>query len=197
MGAIGDITGKLLALRDGQRDAMEELLPMVYEALRGMARRQLGGAAGAKTISPTVLVHEAYLRLVDQTRAEWNDRRHFFAVAARAMRQIAVDYARAQGAKKRGGEARRIELDDPALAVRERFAEILDLDDALTRLAEMDERLARVVELRYFAGLTVEETAEVMGVAPRTVKRDWAIARGVLHRLLRPEDDPPPSGSAG
>jgi RNA polymerase sigma factor (TIGR02999 family) len=185
-----DITELLVALREGRRDAQDQLLPLVYDELRSLAARRLGRAGADRTLGPTALLHETYLRLFDQTRVELNDRRHFFAVAAIAMRQILVDHARRRLALKRGGDQVRVPLDDRDHATDERLEEILSLDEALVRLKEMDERLARVVELRYFAGLTVDETADVLGVTGRTIKRDWRKARAVLYDMLHGPEDP-------
>jgi RNA polymerase sigma factor (TIGR02999 family) len=178
----GDVTRLLIELREGRREAADALLPLVYEPLRELARRRVAGPG--QTLSATALVHEAYLKLFDQTRLQLNDRRHFFAVAALAMRQIVVDHARRHGALKRGGGFRRLDLEAADLPVEDRASEILSLDQALRRLNEVDGRLARVVELRFFGGLSVEETAEVLEVDPRTVKRDWRKARALLYRSL-------------
>ncbi|MGH2406027.1 MAG: sigma-70 family RNA polymerase sigma factor [bacterium] len=180
-----DITGLLLAWRAGDRTAVDRLFPLVYDELRRIAHRQLGRERADHTLGTTALVHEAYLKLVDQTRAKWADRAHFFAVAARAMRRILVDYARRHRALKRGGERARISLEDAALVAEERADTLLALDEALTRLAELDERLSRVVECRFFGGLTEEETAEALGITTRTVRRDWLKAKGWLSRALR------------
>jgi len=192
-----EITGALLALRGGapddRQDALERLVPLVYGELRKIAHRQLGAERAGHTLSTTALVHEAYLRLVDQTRAEWSDRAQFFAVAARAMRRILVDYARRHRALRRGGAAPHVPLDAlegadaGALSVAERADELVALDEALERLAALDERLSRVVECRFFAGLSEAETAEVLGVTARTVARDWVKAKGWLYQELRPD----------
>jgi RNA polymerase sigma factor (TIGR02999 family) len=184
MATENDVTRRLSELREGSSEAFDQLFPLVYEPLRRIARAQLSGAGSGRTLSPTVLVHEAYLRLVDQTRADWRDRQHFYAVAARAMRQITVDHARARLAKKRGGGEVPLALDEGRLGIAARAEALLDLDEALEELAATAPRLARVVEMRYFAGLGVEETAELCGVTPRTVKRDWSAARALLHRRL-------------
>ena len=178
-----DITRLLISLREGRRDAWSDLFPMVYEELRAIARSRMP-ASGERTLGTTALVHEAYLKLFDHTRLTVNDRKHFFALAARAMRQILIDHARRRGTAKRGGDLRRIDLDDATIAVDDRAGELLALDQALKRLAALDERMGQVVELRFFGGLSVEETAEVLGVDPRTVKRDWRKARAVLHQEL-------------
>ena len=186
-----EITEALAVLRRGAPEAMDQLLPLVYADLRRIAHRQLAAEATGHTLCTTALVHEAYLRLADQTRAQWVDRAQFFAVAARTMRRVLVDYARRHWAKRRGGGAHRrpVTLDGAddagALAVAERADELLALDEALERLAAVDERLARVVECRFFAGLTEAEAAEALGVSQRTVARDWLMAKGWLYRELR------------
>jgi len=194
-----DVTDALLALRpvpegqpDGASDALGRLVPLVYGELRRIAHRQLRAERAGHTLSTTGLVHEAYLKLADQSRVEWQDRAHFFAVAARAMRRILVDYARRHRALRRGGERVRLSLgalDEAgagAIDVAARADELVALDGALRRLAALDERLARVVECRYFAGLTDAETALALGVTARTVGRDWVKARGWLYQALRP-----------
>lgn len=180
----GDITERLLAIRAGDREALNLLMPLVYERLRAMAHARLGGRRPGASLDTTALVHEAYLRLVDQSRAEWKDRQHFFAVAATAMRQIVVDRARRRTAGKRGAGARPESLDDDAAAVDTRLEEILAIDQALTTLGGLSGRLVTMVELRFFAGLSIEETAEVMGLDARTVNRDWRVARALLFRAL-------------
>src|SRR6266487_2384287 len=180
-----DITGLLLAWRAGERDALDRLFPLVYDALRGIAHRQLRGEHPDRTLGTTALVHEAYLKLVDQTRVQWADRAHFFGVAAGAMRRILVDQARRRGALKRGAAPRRVSLADVPVAIEERADTLIALDEALAELAGVDERLSRVVECRFFGGLTEEETAEALGVTARTVRRDWTKAKGWLHRVLR------------
>jgi RNA polymerase sigma factor (TIGR02999 family) len=181
----------LAAVRDGDRGATDRLFAAVYEDLRHIAHRQLAPRRGAKTLNTTALVHEAYLKLVDRSRISPQDRMHFFATAARAMRQIAVDYARTSMAGKRGGGRRRIgsdqlenALEQEGLHVEDAASEILDIDQALNRLKELDERLGQVVEMRFFGGLSVEQVAEVLDVSPRTVKRDWRTARAVLFHEL-------------
>ena len=190
-----EVTDALVALRTappgGASDALDRLVPLVYRELRRMAHRQLAAERAGHTLSTTALVHEAYPKLADQARVGWQDRGHFFAVAARAMRRILVDHARRHRALRRGGERARVSLsalgeaDAGAIAAAARADEIVALDDALARLALLDERLARVVECRFFAGLTDAETAAVLGVTPRTVGRDWVKARGWLYRELR------------
>jgi len=183
-----DITLLLLSLRDGNREALEELVPLVYQELRRMARRRLGSRSPAETLGTTALVHEAYVKLFDQTRLGWEDRRHFFAVASRVMRQIVVDHARRRNAVKRGGGQRPMDLDAAGISLDGQAEHILALDEALEALGRLDARLAEVVELRFFGGLSVEESAEVLSVHPRTVKRDWRRARAHLYRSLSGTD---------
>lgn len=178
------ITQLIEAFRGGDRQAFDRLVELVYDDLRTLARRQLRKAGGHQTLATTGLVHEAYLRLAAQTRAEWQDRGHFFAVAATAMRQIAISYARRHQAAKRGGGQVEVTFDENVLAVEGQAAELLALDEALERLAALDERLVRVVECRYFAGLDEDETAAALGVSRRTVQRDWARARAWLQEAL-------------
>lgn len=164
---------------------IDQLLPLVYEELRGMARRQLQAEREDHTLSPTALVHEAYLKLVDQTWASAESRAYFFGAAARAMRQVLVDHARHIMRRKRGGGQQRVELEDHHVAVDEIASDLLDVDDALGALAEIEPRAARVVECRFFGGLSVEETADVLRLSVRTVKRDWILAKAWLYRRLR------------
>ena len=178
-----DVTG-LLQAAGGQHGALERLVPLVYDDLRRLARAQARRSGGAPSLGTTGIVHEAYLRLVDQTRASWRDRGHFFAVCAMAMRQILVDRARARRRLKRGGGAERVPLDqapDPAAAHGEH---LLQLDLALDRLGRIDGRLARVVECRYFAGYTDQETADALGLSLRTAQREWLKARAWLREEL-------------
>ena len=186
------ITDALAALRAGDTGAMEQLVSLVYEDLARIAHRQLGLEATGHTLSTTALVHEAYLRLVDQTRAQWADRAQFFGIAAHAMRRVLVDHARRHRAARRGGAHRQdisleaLEAGDAAsLAAGERADILVAMDEALERLAALDPRQARVVECRFFGGLTEAETAEVLGVTTRTVTRDWVKARGWLYETLR------------
>ena len=168
----------------GEQRPMDQLLPLVYDELRRMAHRQLGRERAGHTLSTTALVHEAYLRLVDQTRARWVDRAHFFAVAAGVMRRILVDYARRYRAAKRGGDAQHVDLDLAGVSLDERSERLIDLDEALGRLAELNPRLSQVVEYRFFGGMTEEETAEALGVTDRTVRRDWIKAKAWLSREM-------------
>lgn len=163
---------------------MGELTPLVYEELRRLAHHHMGGQRPDHTLQTTALVNEAYLRLAGQTNPNWQSRVHFFAVAARAMRQILVNYAKSYRAQKRGGGALKIELDEAALVSPEESREIVDLHEALERLAALDPRKARVVELKYFGGLNHDEIAEVMKVSAITVRRDWVFAKAWLHSEL-------------
>jgi RNA polymerase sigma factor (TIGR02999 family) len=181
------ITGLLVAMSEGDRSALNRLFPVVYAELRALAHRQLGRMCPGNTLQTTALVHEAYLKLLGTARPEWRDRRHFFAVASRAMRQISVDYARTQAAQKRGGNVPALTLDEAQLPVVDRAHELVLLDGALTALESESQRLARVVELRFFGGLSVAETAAVMDLSERTVKREWQKARAYLFDALRRE----------
>lgn len=183
----GEITRLLAAARQGDASAMDRLMVLVYDELRAIAHRQLRRRRPGQTLDTTALVHEAYLKLVDPGGAAWQERHHFFAVAAVAIRHILVDAARRRAARKRGGEAVRVTFDS-LLPVRQDLSadavDLLALDDALTSLAALNERLSRLVELRFFAGLTEEETAEVLGTSERTVRRDWRKARAFLFHAL-------------
>jgi RNA polymerase sigma factor (TIGR02999 family) len=183
----GEITRLLVSISAGDRHALNRLFPVVYAELRALAHRQLARFRPGDTLQTTALVHEAYLKLVGTARPGWNDRRHFFAVASRAMRQISVDYARTQSAQKRGGDAPALTLDEQHLPIVDRAHELVRLDQALTELESLSERPARVVELRFFGGLSVEETAAVMELSERTVKREWQKARAFLFDALRRE----------
>jgi len=171
-------------LRGGRREALDELTALLYHELREIAHRHRSGQAGDPTLATTALVHEAYLKLVDQSRAQWNDRAHFLALAAVAMRHILTDRARARLAAKRGGAREVVTFDDEVIANEERPGALLQIHEALDRLAGVDERLARIVEYRFFGGLTHEEIAASLGVTVRTVERDWAKARVLLRDLL-------------
>jgi RNA polymerase sigma factor (TIGR02999 family) len=179
-----EVSQLLRAWCNGDQDALDKLMPLIYEELRRMAKRCMDRQNPGHTLQTTALIHEAYLRLVDQKEVRWQNRAHFFAVAARAMRHILVDYTRARHAAKRGGEAVVVLLDEAAVASDERAAEFVALDDALESLAAVDQRKCQVVELRYFGGLSVEETAEVLKVSRETVMRDWRLARTWLLREL-------------
>ena len=179
------LTQLLLEARDGGAAALDRVFPFVYDKLRAIAHAHLGPDGEGRTVSTTALVHEAYLKLVDAERLEWQDRVHFFSLASRAMRQILIDYARRYASAKRGGDLHRVDLDDVQIAVADRADTLVSLDAALTRLAEMSPRLAQVVELRFFGGLSEDDTAKVLGVTDRTVRRDWIKARGWLHQEMR------------
>ena len=170
-------------LRSGGRQALDSLLPVVYAELRAIAHRQVASRVNG-TLVTTELVHEAYLKLVDQSRAEWTDRAHFFALASVAMRQVLIDRAKARATLKRGGARRQVTLEDDMAKIDSDAESVLAIDDALTRLAQIDPRLARVVECRFYAGLSEEEIAEALGVTVRTVERDWAKARMLLRDTL-------------
>ena len=181
---VQDITGLLLAWSRGEQRAFEQLLPMVYDELRRIARRYIEREPVGHALQATALVHEAYIRLIDASRVEWQSRAHFFAVSANLMRRILVDYARSHNYVKRGGQAPHIPLDGDALLSPERPADLIELDEALERLARVDARKSRIVELRFFGGLTVDETAEVMQLSSRTVHSDWGFAKAWLFREL-------------
>jgi RNA polymerase sigma factor (TIGR02999 family) len=168
----------------GDPAAPERLMPFVYDELRRLARAFLARERGAHTLQPTALVHEAYLRLVDQRSVSWQNRAHFYGIAASMMRRVLIDHARAHAAEKRGGAAIHLSLDDVHLSLEQRAVGLLDLDEALARLNEMDERKSKIVELRFFGGLSDEEIAEVLNVSTRTVLREWKKARLWLFREL-------------
>jgi len=181
----GNVTEMLKAWSDGNRGAAESFMPLVYEELRRQAHRYLYRERRNHTLQTTGLVHEAYLRLVDQRDVTWQNRAHFFAIAAQMMRRILIDYAIRRNRLKRGGTSEDVTLDDAlGLANKEKSIDLLSLDEALTRLEQLDEQQARIVELRYFSGLSVEETAEVLGKSASTVKRDWAMAKAWLKGQL-------------
>lgn len=179
--AAEDVTQLLERWRGGEREALEKLTPLVYHELRRIAKRQLSKERDDHTLQGTALVHEAFLRLIDQ-RAPWQNRAHFFAVAAEMSRRILVDYAKARNAKKRGGP--KISLDDAPEPFHAPDDDVISINDALSELEKFDTQQARIVELRYFAGLTIEETAEALGISTPTVKRDWVVARAFLQREL-------------
>ena len=179
-----DVTQLLLAWNDGEIGARDQLMRAVHVELRRIAGGQLVGEKQGHTLQATALVNEAYLRLVDQTRVHWRNRAHFFGIAAQLMRRILVDYARRRNAAKRGGGATVVEFEDSLTPRVKRSVDLAVLDDILTRLEAFDAEAVRLVELRYFGGLTIEETAEVLGVSTATVKREWATARAWMHREL-------------
>jgi RNA polymerase sigma factor (TIGR02999 family) len=174
------VTNLLQQLNKGNDQALAELAPVIYKELRQIASRLLKNESGKYTLQTTDLVHEAYLRLVDEAYFSWENRVQFFAIAARAMRQFLIAYAKKQKALKRGGAQINITLDESAVVVEQKSLQVLALDEALGRLEKFDERLGRIVELRYFAGLTIDETSKAMDISPATVKRDWTTAKAWL-----------------
>jgi len=179
-----NITELLRAWGEGDQSALERLTPLVYGELHRLARCQMSRENKGHTLQATALIHEVYLRLVDFQKVEWQDRAHFFAVCARLMRRILVDFARSRDSLKRGGDSKKLTLEEDLFASSDAPAHLLDLDDALLKLAKVDPRKSSVVELRFFGGLTVKETAEVLKVSPDTVMRDWSLARGwLLHEM--------------
>ena len=185
MTGASDVTQALVALSDGDTGAMERLLPLVYDQLRQLADRQLRGERAGHTLSPTALVHEAYLKMVQLDRVNWQGRAHFFGACAHAMRRILISYARMKNAEKRGAGSPHVPIDNVVVAARERPADLLALEDALSRLEELSDRQARIVECRFFCAMSVDETATALGISPATVKRDWTAARAWLNRELR------------
>jgi len=183
-----DVTQVLAQLRDGDQRAADKLLPMVYDEFRALARHYLAQERMNHTLQPTALVHEAYMKLVDQTRVDWQGKSHFFAVAAQAMRRILVDHARSRQRDKRGGGRARVVLDEAVALSPQKDEDVLALDEALTKLAAFDERKCRIVEMRYFGGCTVEETAEALGIAAITVMRETRVAEAWLRRAMLGED---------
>jgi RNA polymerase sigma factor (TIGR02999 family) len=179
-----DITELLLAMSDGDAAAFNELVPLVHVELRRLARRQMRRERDGHTLQTTALVNEAYMRLIDLSRASFHGRSHFFAMSARIMRRILVDHARSRGYSKRGGGARLTTIDDATAVAVSKPADLVALDEALATLAASDPRKANVVELRFFGGMTTDETAAVLGVSAETVKRDWRIAKAWLRREL-------------
>ncbi len=182
-----NVTGLLVQWCEGDQLASQQLFPLVYDELRRLARSHLRRERPDHTLQSTALVNEAYLRLIDQRRVQWESRAHFFGIASRMMRRILVDYARAKKACRRGGGARKVTLTDGVSPADSRSIEVLELNDALETLASLDPTGARVVELRYFGGMTIEETAEVLDTSPSTVKREWRAARTWLFRELNRE----------
>jgi RNA polymerase sigma factor (TIGR02999 family) len=181
------ITELLLAWGNGDESALERLMPMVYAELRRLAHHYMNRERGGHTLQTTALVNEAYLKLIDSSRVRWQNRAHFFAVSAQLMRRILVDFARSRHYQKRGGAARQVSLDEALVVSAARGDDLVALDDALTALAAIDKRKSEVVELRFFGGLSVEETAEVLKVSPDTVMRDWRLAKAWLLRELSNE----------
>ena len=182
-----DVTGWLRAWSNGDETALERLTPLVYGELRQRARGLMGRERAGHSLQPTALIHEAFLRLVGPSPVDWCDRTHFYALAARLMRQILVDHARSRGRQKRGGAALPIAFDETVIGPRE-APDLVRLDDALQALAETDERKSRVIELRFFGGFSVDEVADVLEVSPQTVLRDWRLAKAWLQREMKRGD---------
>ena len=182
------VTRLLLEWGDGNQQALDALVPLIYKELRNLAHNFLYRERPGHTLQTTALVHEAYLKLIDQNDARWQNRAHFFAIAAQAMRRILIDRARKHAAAKRGGPQEKLSLDEVADIALEPDINLLKLDEALNELAKIDPRQSRIVELRYFGGLTIEETAEVISVSSATVKREWMMARAWLHQELTDGD---------
>ena len=178
------VTELLVRWRSGDQKALDALVPLVYDELRRLAHYYLRQERTDHTLQSTALVHEAYLRLAGQDPPEWQSRAHFFGIAARIMRQILVEYARGRSAAKRGGNACRLTLDDAIVLPNQMDLDVVELDRALNGLAELDPQQSRIVELRFFGGLTIEDTSEVLGISPATVKRDWVTARAWLFRAM-------------
>jgi RNA polymerase sigma-70 factor, ECF subfamily len=187
MASSQELTALLLAWNGGDHVALEKLTPFVYEELHRLAKRYMAGERGNHTLQPTALVNEAFLRLIDWKNVHWQNRAHFVGAAANLMRRVLVDYARNRAYAKRGGAGVQITLDDALLASREKGVELLDLDRSLSRLEKIDARKARIVELRFFGGLTLEEAAEVLKVSPNTVSNDWNFAKTWLLRDMSHE----------
>ena len=182
------VTQLLINWRNGDKAALDQLMPLVYEELRRLARGFMGRERNNHTLQTSALINEAYLKLVDQDETNWQNRAHFFAVAAQIMRHILVDHARSYGYEKRGAGAQRVSLDDAKVFSEERAGELVALDEALTDLAAVDPRKSRLVELRFFGGLNIDETAEVMDLSPTTVQREWRAAKAWLQRFIKGEN---------
>ena len=180
----GDITALLGQWQSGNQSALDELTPLVYKELRRLAQSYLNRERPGHTLQGTALVHEAYLRLIDQRQVQWRDRNHFFALSAELIRRILVDHARSKMAEKRGGDQIKLSLEEGMDAPVSGDVDLIALDDALKLLARTDPQQSRIVELRYFAGLKIEETAEVLNISPATVKRDWVVAKAFLKREM-------------
>ncbi len=187
-----EITQLLIAWSNGQADALESLIPVVYEELRRLARRHMNREPSGPTFQTTELIHEVYLKLIDQQRVHWQNRAHFFAISVRLMRRILVDLARARKAERRGGAIQVVPLDEASMVPRGSAREIIAVDEALTALAKLDDRRSRIVELRFFGGLSVEETAEVLKISPATVMREWKRAQAWLYSEIAGKHPPAP-----
>ena len=182
-----EVTELLVAWSEGDRAALDQLTPLVYEELHRLARNHMSRERQGHTLQTSALVNEAYLRLIDQKNVRWQNRAQFFSIASRLMRRILVDHARSHRYAKRGGDIRRVSLDEAAVLAQESAAELVALDDALKSLAALDPRKCQVVELRFFGGMSVEESAEVLGVSVVTIMRDWSTAKAWLHRAMEKE----------
>ena len=182
-----DVTTLLMAWSSGSREALEELTPLVYNKLRQLAARELRRELPGHALQSTELVHEAYLKLVDQNRAQWKDREHFFAVAAQMIRRILVSHARAKNSAKRGGGKTMLTLEEPIAAAESESVDLVALDNALENLLEIDPQQGRIIELRFFAGLSIESTARLLGISSATVNREWRLAKAWLFRELSPK----------
>ena len=182
-----EVTQLLVAWANGNEAALEQLMPIVYEELHRLAHRYMRREHPGHTLQTTALVNEAYFRLVDQKHMQWQNRAHFFAISAQLMRRILVDHARSHQYAKRGGDAHKVSLDGGAVIAQEQAADLISLDDALRSLAAIDERKSKIVELRFFGGLNVEETAEALKISPRTVMREWTMAKAWLYRTISHE----------
>ena len=183
-----EVTQLLIQWSNGDKAALDKLMPLIYEELRQLARHYMNRERAGHTLQTTALVNEAYLRLINRKQVHWQNRAHFFAIAAHLMRSILVDHARSHAYAKRGGGARKIALDEALAVSQQRAADVVALDDALKRLAEIDRQQSRIVEMKFFGGLTIEETAEVLGLSPATIKREWSTAKAWLyHELNRNE----------
>ena len=179
-----EVTELLIEWSNGDKAALDKLMPLIHEELRRLAHHYMSHERPGHTLQTTALVNEAYLRLVNRKGVHWQNRAHFFAIAATLMRSILVDHARSHAYAKRGGGAHNITLDEAMIVSQERAAEVVALDDVLKQLADFDPQQSRIVELRFFGGLTIDETAEVLGLSPATIKREWSTARAWLYREL-------------
>ena len=183
-----NVTQLLISWGNGNKEALDRLLPLVYDELRRQAARYLRRERAGHTLQTTALIHEAYLRLIDQKNVHWQNRAHFFGLAAQLMRRILVDHARTKKRDKRGGSDIRVSLTGAQVLAKDQEVDVVALDEALDRLAKLDEQQSRIVELRFFSGLTVEETAAALSISPATVKRDWSMAKAWLHRELTTDE---------
>ena len=183
-----EVTELLIAWSEGDKTALDQLMPLVYEELRRLAHHHMRREHPGHTLQTTALVNEAYFRLVDQKRVRWQNRAHFFAISAQLMRRILIDHARSHTRAKRGGGVRELALDEVAIVAQEQAANLIALDDALRSLAAIDERKGRIVELRFFGGLSVEETAEALKISPRSVMREWSLAKAWLYQAVTSDE---------